>query len=177
MNVVLFKLQTPALRESRGLRDSGHSFSSTAGKLVKINKTKNCTIQLSFTCIPGGGKVQISRKFSTRTMAAAAVAMGGKAAAPAASCRPAPGYTYLTIGQDLFSVDEYLREQYNASLHAYAAKNTHNISRYITIYWSMLMFRPGRGMNERGRQLAAHCCAVAGGSAIHLQLFRSVFFS
>lgn len=39
----------------------------------------------------------------------------------AASCRPDPGSTYLAIGQDLFSIAEYLREQYNASLHEFAA--------------------------------------------------------
>jgi hypothetical protein len=41
--------------------------------------------------------------------------------AATAACRPEPGFTYLTIGQDLFSVAEYLREQYNASLHDYIA--------------------------------------------------------
>ena len=39
----------------------------------------------------------------------------------AASCRPDPGSTYLAIGQDLFSIAEYLREQYNVSLHQFAA--------------------------------------------------------
>ena len=34
-------------------------------------------------------------------------------------CLPPEGKTYLTIGQDLFSVQEYLEEQYNASLHWY----------------------------------------------------------
>ena len=34
-----------------------------------------------------------------------------------ASCRPPAGHTYLTIGQDLFSIQEYLNAQYNASLH------------------------------------------------------------
>ena len=32
-------------------------------------------------------------------------------------CRPPYGKTYLTIGQDLFSIQEYLDSQYNASLH------------------------------------------------------------
>jgi hypothetical protein len=40
-----------------------------------------------------------------------------------AACRPTEGSTYLTIGQDLFSIEEYLREQYNASLHEYTAKS------------------------------------------------------
>jgi Glycosyl hydrolase family 26 len=34
-----------------------------------------------------------------------------------ASCRPLRGQTYLTIGQDLLSVADYLLVQYNASLH------------------------------------------------------------
>ena len=38
------------------------------------------------------------------------------------ACRPLPGQTYLAIGQDLFSIEEYLREQYNASLHDYIRK-------------------------------------------------------
>ena len=33
------------------------------------------------------------------------------------SCRPPEGKTYLTIGQDFFSIQEYLLSQYNASLH------------------------------------------------------------
>ena len=34
------------------------------------------------------------------------------------SCRPnQAGYSYLTIGQDLFSIENYILEQYNASLH------------------------------------------------------------
>lgn len=32
-------------------------------------------------------------------------------------CRPPAQHTYLTIGQDLFSIEEYLNSQYNASLH------------------------------------------------------------
>lgn len=36
-------------------------------------------------------------------------------------CVPPEGKVYLTIGQDLFAVQAYLREQYNASLHAYMA--------------------------------------------------------
>jgi len=32
-------------------------------------------------------------------------------------CLPPAGHTYLTIGQDLFSIQEYLDSQYNASLH------------------------------------------------------------
>ena len=34
-----------------------------------------------------------------------------------AACRPPRGKTYLTIGQDFFSVEEYVLSQYNASLH------------------------------------------------------------
>jgi hypothetical protein len=33
------------------------------------------------------------------------------------SCRPPPGHTYLAIGQDFFSIQEYIQSQYNASLH------------------------------------------------------------
>jgi hypothetical protein len=33
------------------------------------------------------------------------------------SCRPNAGETYLTIGQDFFSIENYILEQYNASLH------------------------------------------------------------
>lgn len=33
------------------------------------------------------------------------------------SCRPPKGSTYLTIGQDLFSINEYVLSLYNASLH------------------------------------------------------------
>jgi len=33
------------------------------------------------------------------------------------SCRPPKGTTYLTIGQDLFSIYEYMTSQYNFSLH------------------------------------------------------------
>jgi hypothetical protein len=33
------------------------------------------------------------------------------------SCRPKRGSTYLTIGQDLFSINEYVTSLYNASLH------------------------------------------------------------
>ncbi|KAL3817565.1 hypothetical protein ACHAXA_010584 [Cyclostephanos tholiformis] len=33
------------------------------------------------------------------------------------SCRPPVNSTYLVIGQDLFSIDEYVRSQYNYSLH------------------------------------------------------------
>lgn len=40
-------------------------------------------------------------------------------ASASAACRPAPQHTYLTIGQDLFSIDEYVRGQYNASLHQF----------------------------------------------------------
>lgn len=32
-------------------------------------------------------------------------------------CRPPVGHSYLTIGQDLFAIQEYLDSQYNASLH------------------------------------------------------------
>jgi hypothetical protein len=33
------------------------------------------------------------------------------------SCKPPPGKTYLTIGQDFFAIQEYVMSQYNASLH------------------------------------------------------------
>ena len=33
------------------------------------------------------------------------------------TCQPSSGKTYLTIGQDFFSIQEYLLSQYNTSLH------------------------------------------------------------
>jgi hypothetical protein len=36
------------------------------------------------------------------------------------------GKTYLTIGQDLFSIQEYIQSQYNASLHRSIMKNQNN---------------------------------------------------
>ena len=33
------------------------------------------------------------------------------------SCRPPINNTYLVIGQDLFSINEYVTSQYNYSLH------------------------------------------------------------
>lgn len=33
------------------------------------------------------------------------------------SCKPPSGKTYVTIGQDFFSIQEYVMSQYNASLH------------------------------------------------------------
>ena len=33
------------------------------------------------------------------------------------SCRPPPNSTHIAIGQDLFSIDEYVKSQYNYSLH------------------------------------------------------------
>lgn len=33
------------------------------------------------------------------------------------SCRPPANSTYLVVGQDLFSVGEYMTSQYNYSLH------------------------------------------------------------
>ena len=54
------------------------------------------------------------------------------------ACRPPPGTTYLCIGQDLFSVNEYVTSQYNYSLHKdinstsadeiAVSDNTHHIS-------------------------------------------------
>ena len=47
-------------------------------------------------------------------------------------CLPPQGKTYLTIGQDLYSIQEYLAEQQNASLHwymdrmAYSSSNSNN---------------------------------------------------
>jgi hypothetical protein len=40
------------------------------------------------------------------------------------SCRPPQGKTFLTIGQDFFSIQEYIQSQYNASLHRQIS--THN---------------------------------------------------
>lgn len=34
------------------------------------------------------------------------------------SCRPPVNTTYLVIGQDLFSIDEYVKSQYNYSIHS-----------------------------------------------------------
>lgn len=42
------------------------------------------------------------------------------------ACRPTPGTTYLTIGQDLFSISQYVEEQYNASLHEYIIARSRN---------------------------------------------------
>mmetsp|Transcript_18874 Transcript_18874/g.40825 ORF Transcript_18874/g.40825 Transcript_18874/m.40825 type:complete len:429 (-) Transcript_18874:47-1333(-) len=39
------------------------------------------------------------------------------------SCSPPKGSTYLTIGQDLFSIEEYVLSQYNASLHSKSPKS------------------------------------------------------
>jgi hypothetical protein len=39
------------------------------------------------------------------------------------SCRPPPNSTYLAIGQDLFSIDEYVKSQYNYSLHHPSSNN------------------------------------------------------
>ena len=45
------------------------------------------------------------------------------------ACRPPPGSTYLCIGQDLFSVSEYVNSQYNYSLHAVIISSTTNSSK------------------------------------------------
>ena len=42
---------------------------------------------------------------------------GGGGGNEKSSCRPPHGKTYLTIGQDFFSIQEYVLSQYNASLH------------------------------------------------------------
>jgi len=42
---------------------------------------------------------------------------GGGGGNEKSSCRPPRGKTYLTIGQDFFSIQEYILSQYNASLH------------------------------------------------------------
>ncbi|KAL7462761.1 hypothetical protein ACHAXS_003134 [Conticribra weissflogii] len=41
------------------------------------------------------------------------------------SCRPPANSTYLAIGQDLFSVSEYVSSQYNYSLHQYISSQNH----------------------------------------------------
>jgi len=41
-------------------------------------------------------------------------------------CLPPQGKTYLAIGQDLFSLQEYLTEQQNASLHWYMGRSAYN---------------------------------------------------
>jgi hypothetical protein len=45
-----------------------------------------------------------------------------------AKCAAPPGKTYLTIGQDLFAIEGYLREQYNFSLHQYLSHKNNNSS-------------------------------------------------
>lgn len=42
------------------------------------------------------------------------------------SCDPGQGRTLLTIGQDFFSIQEYVLSQYNASLHR---------NRYVCVFW------------------------------------------
>ena len=42
------------------------------------------------------------------------------------NCRPPPGQVYLTIGQDLFAVEDYLNSVYNASLHEYIMQTQNN---------------------------------------------------
>ena len=46
------------------------------------------------------------------------------------SCRPPVNTTYLVIGQDLFSIDEYVKSQYNYSMHRkideFSANKTNN---------------------------------------------------
>ena len=50
------------------------------------------------------------------------------------ACRPLPGQTYLAIGQDLFSIEEYLREQYNASLHEFIQRqHKTNTNKYVCL--------------------------------------------
>jgi hypothetical protein len=41
---------------------------------------------------------------------------------------PPAGKTYLTIGQDLFSIEGYLRDQYNYSLHQYLSHHNKSSS-------------------------------------------------
>lgn len=41
------------------------------------------------------------------------------------SCRPPKGKTYLTIGQDFFSIQEYVSSQYNANLHRHDVDRIH----------------------------------------------------
>jgi hypothetical protein len=43
-------------------------------------------------------------------------------------CLPPHGKTYLTIGQDLYSIQEYLEEQRNATLHWYMKTVSHHPS-------------------------------------------------
>mmetsp|Transcript_16234 Transcript_16234/g.21243 ORF Transcript_16234/g.21243 Transcript_16234/m.21243 type:complete len:508 (-) Transcript_16234:169-1692(-) len=44
-------------------------------------------------------------------------------------CQPSHGHTYLTIGQDLFSIQDYVTQMYNYSLHDYmrTSKNNGNL--------------------------------------------------
>ena len=39
-------------------------------------------------------------------------------------CRPPTGHTFLTIGQDLFSIQDYVNEMYNFSLHEYMNRSS-----------------------------------------------------
>ena len=44
------------------------------------------------------------------------------------ACRPPANKTYLTIGQDLFSISEYVNSQYNYSLHHQSNLTIDNIT-------------------------------------------------
>jgi len=48
------------------------------------------------------------------------------------SCRPPTNSTYLAIGQDLFSVNEYVSSQYNYSLHRYILAQNHKNAKNAT---------------------------------------------
>jgi len=66
-----------------------------------------------------------------------------------ASCsnRPPPGKTYLTIGQDLFSINEYVIEQYNASLHSGRMNNIKDfIPSAVMVYTSLFSFENGTSL-------------------------------
>lgn len=53
-----------------------------------------------------------------------------------AACRPPPGKTYLTIGQDLFSIQEYVSSQYNASLHRGSTRSLNVFQPAATMFYT-----------------------------------------
>eukprot|EP00980_Cylindrotheca_fusiformis_P015584 scaffold4452_cov155-Cylindrotheca_fusiformis.AAC.7 len=52
------------------------------------------------------------------------------------SCEPPPGKTYLTIGQDFFSIQEYLSAQYNASLETGSTRTMQEFVPAATMFYT-----------------------------------------
>lgn len=61
-------------------------------------------------------------------------------------CRPPPGKTYLTIGQDLFAVQQYLDSMYNASLHHNSTKSRGSFAPAATMLYTDIQTL--RGLDE-----------------------------